>query len=120
MRSDYSLLLCLNDGSARHFHIYGRPPPSRGEVITIPVDGRLVKALIETQETNADPASAVERLTPADQLTTIRSQEEIGSADRRRLHGDYTKTRPASGHDPDRYGIAREEAERQMAELERN
>jgi hypothetical protein len=60
MRSDYSLLLRLTDGSSRQFHIYGQPGPGCGDVITIPIDGRLVTARIETPETNADPATALE------------------------------------------------------------
>jgi hypothetical protein len=46
MANDHMVSLTRGDGSRRTFHVYGRPLPKRDEVITLPVDGRLIKARI--------------------------------------------------------------------------
>ena len=40
------VLLVRRDGSKRIFRIYGRPLPESGETITLPVDGRSIKARV--------------------------------------------------------------------------
>jgi hypothetical protein len=44
---EHDLLLTRKDGSVRCLRIYDRPIPKDGEVITLPVDGRLIKASIK-------------------------------------------------------------------------
>jgi hypothetical protein len=43
---DHDLRLTRKDGSIRYFHIYGRPAPKDGEIITLPIDGKLVKVSV--------------------------------------------------------------------------
>jgi hypothetical protein len=38
--------LTRKDGSARRFRIYGQPAPNKGEIITLPIEGHLVRARI--------------------------------------------------------------------------
>jgi hypothetical protein len=62
MANDHTVSLTRKDGSRRTFHIYGRSTPKRDDVITLPVDGRLIKARIlrsiHDNETQADEAVA--------------------------------------------------------------
>jgi len=64
MAYDHMVSLTRTDGSRRIFHVYGRPLPKRDEVITLPVDGRLIKARIlqstHHTETLANEAVAIE------------------------------------------------------------
>ena len=46
MTYNHSVVLTRKDGSARRFRIYGRPPPNKGDIITLPIEGHLVKARI--------------------------------------------------------------------------
>jgi hypothetical protein len=46
MAYDHIISLTGKDGARRLFHIYGRPTPKRGDVVTLPVDGRPIKARI--------------------------------------------------------------------------
>jgi len=46
MGNDYDVVLARKDGSVRNFHIYGQPAPKDGDVITLPVEGQLIKARI--------------------------------------------------------------------------
>ena len=50
VRYDYGGRLTRKDGSASYFHVYGRPVPNYGDIVTLPVDGELVDAKI-TKET---------------------------------------------------------------------
>jgi hypothetical protein len=43
---EHDVVLTRKDGSGRRFHIYGRPMPNVGEIVTLPIDGRLIKARI--------------------------------------------------------------------------
>ena len=54
------ILLARSDGSAKKFRIYGRPMPGLGEILTLPVDGRLVKARVVTSSTEAEGVELVE------------------------------------------------------------
>ena len=66
MTSDHGVSLTRKDGSIRIFHVYGRQPPNRDEEITLPVDGRLIKARVyafhDTEEagTRVRQADAIE------------------------------------------------------------
>jgi hypothetical protein len=51
--SVHDVLLLRNDGSKRIFRIYGRPLPGSGESITLPVDGRLIKARVTASSAQA-------------------------------------------------------------------
>ena len=42
----HDVVLVRSDGSKRIFRVYGRPLPERGETITLPVDGRSIKARV--------------------------------------------------------------------------
>jgi hypothetical protein len=46
MGNDCDIVLTRKDGSVRNFYIYGRPAPKAGEVVSLPVDGYLIKARI--------------------------------------------------------------------------
>jgi len=62
---EHEVVLTCADGSVRKFRIYGRTAPRAGEVVTLPIDGKLVKARID-KATGAeiigsvDPVNAVE------------------------------------------------------------
>ena len=43
---EHDVLLTRKDGSAKRFRIYGRSPPKVGDIITLPIDGQLIKARI--------------------------------------------------------------------------
>ena len=45
--------LVRSDGSKRIFRIYGRSLPESGETITLPVDGRSIKARVPVSSTQA-------------------------------------------------------------------
>lgn len=49
----YDVLLARSDGSKRIFRIYGRPLPEAGEAITLPVDGRLIRARVPFSSAHA-------------------------------------------------------------------
>jgi hypothetical protein len=44
---DHDLRLTRKDGSIRYFHVYDRPTPKEGDIVTLPIDGRLVKASVK-------------------------------------------------------------------------
>jgi hypothetical protein len=48
------VLLIRSDGSKRIFRIYGRPMPESGETITLPVDGRSIKARVPVLATQTE------------------------------------------------------------------
>ena len=43
---EHDVLLTRKDGSAKHFRIYGRSTPNVGEIVTLPIDGQMIKACI--------------------------------------------------------------------------
>jgi hypothetical protein len=43
---EHDVVLRRQDGSQRHYRIYGRSAPHVGEIVTLPVDGHLIKARI--------------------------------------------------------------------------
>ena len=62
----HDVLLARTDGSIRKFRIYGRPMPESGDIITLPVDGQLIRAcatrptLERAETTESVDAEAVE------------------------------------------------------------
>ncbi|MGA8756833.1 MAG: hypothetical protein WB611_10950 [Stellaceae bacterium] len=46
MTSDHGVSLTRKDGAISIFHLYGRQPPNPDEEITLPIDGRLIKARV--------------------------------------------------------------------------
>jgi hypothetical protein len=44
---EHDLVLRRKDGSIRCFRVCDRPVPKDGEIITLPVDGRLIKASVK-------------------------------------------------------------------------
>jgi len=66
MSSDYDVVLTRKDGSVRNFRIYGQPNPKDGDLISLPVDGQMIKARIgepsqgSAIQQSADKACAVE------------------------------------------------------------
>jgi hypothetical protein len=44
---EHDVVLTLEDGSVRSFRIYGRPKPRVDEVVTLPVNGKLIKIHID-------------------------------------------------------------------------
>jgi hypothetical protein len=57
---EHDLLLKRKDGSARCFRIYGRRIPKDGDIITLPIDGRLIKASVNGSPEEADTAVLVD------------------------------------------------------------
>jgi hypothetical protein len=51
---DHDLRLTRKDGSIRYFHIYDRPTPKEGDIVTLPIDGRLVKASVKATPEEPD------------------------------------------------------------------
>jgi hypothetical protein len=66
MSYDYDVVLTRKDGSVRNFRIFGQPIPSGGDIISLPVDGRVIKARINEpsqgseMHRSVDHADAVE------------------------------------------------------------
>jgi hypothetical protein len=44
---DHDLRLTRKDSSVRYLHIYDRPTPRHGDVVTLPIDGKLIKASVK-------------------------------------------------------------------------
>jgi hypothetical protein len=42
----HDVVLTRKDGSVRNFRVYGRPTPSAGDTITLPIDGELINARV--------------------------------------------------------------------------
>jgi len=55
---DHELRLIRKDGSVRYFHIYNRPTPKDGDIITLPIDGRLIKASVKGSPNGPETAIA--------------------------------------------------------------
>jgi hypothetical protein len=66
MGQDYDVQLTRKDGSVRNFRIFGQSPPHGRDVVTLPVDGQIVKARItepsysSEADQSPDQAHAVE------------------------------------------------------------
>jgi hypothetical protein len=44
---DHDIRLERKDGFIRYFRVYGRPVPKEGEIVTLPIDGKLVRASVK-------------------------------------------------------------------------
>jgi hypothetical protein len=58
------IVLTLADGSVRIFRIYGRAAPRVGEVVTLPIDGKLIKV-------RADRISGTEIVASVDHVNAV-------------------------------------------------
>ena len=59
MGNDCDIVLTRKDGSVRNLHIFGRPVPKGGDVVTLPIDGDLIKARITEPTQGSDVARSV-------------------------------------------------------------
>lgn len=63
MRHDavtHDLLLVRGDGSKRRFRIFGRPMPAHGNMVTLPVDGHLIRARVTVRSEAAEMDQSVD------------------------------------------------------------
>lgn len=58
---EHYVVLIRADGSVRNFRIYGRAAPRPGEVVTLPIDGRSIKARID-KTSGAELAGSVDHV----------------------------------------------------------
>jgi hypothetical protein len=61
MSYDYDVVLTCKDGSIRNFRIYGQPRPNGGDIISLPVDGRVVKARIDECSQGSETSQFVDQ-----------------------------------------------------------
>jgi len=56
MSCDYDLVLTRKDGTVSNFRIYGQAKPNGGDILTLPVRGRVIKARVSEplQESGVD------------------------------------------------------------------
>jgi hypothetical protein len=71
----HDVVLLRSDGSKRIFRIYGSPLPGSGETITLPADGRLIKAGVTVPSRQAETErwadAAVVELAERDQMELV-------------------------------------------------
>jgi hypothetical protein len=63
MRQDavtHDVVLANGHGPKRKFRIYGRPMPGNGDIIALPVDGRLISARVTVRSDKSVDAELVE------------------------------------------------------------
>jgi hypothetical protein len=67
---DHDVVLTRKDGTTRHFHVYGRPTPNVGDIVRLPIDGRLIKARVGALDrgvsTNTDNSGPVDHVDAAE------------------------------------------------------
>ena len=56
----HDVVLARRDGSIRKFRIYGRPMPRNGDIISLPVDGRLITACVGAPSENPEVVKAMD------------------------------------------------------------
>jgi hypothetical protein len=56
----HDVVLARGDGSKRKFRIYGRPMPAHGNMITLPVDGHLIRARVTARSETAEMGQSVD------------------------------------------------------------
>jgi hypothetical protein len=56
----HDVVLSRRDGSIRKFRIYGRPMPRNGDIVTLPVDGRLFTARVGPPSGSPEVVKAVD------------------------------------------------------------
>ena len=59
---EHDVVLTRQDGSTKHFRIYGLPTPNVGDIVTLPIDGNLIKARIGEIHDVASPRANMVRL----------------------------------------------------------
>jgi hypothetical protein len=59
MRHDYEVVLTHKDGSVRNFHLYGQAPPDNGDIISLPVDGQVIKARVSDRSQGSEMVRSV-------------------------------------------------------------
>ena len=65
---EHDVVLTRKDGSAKNFRIYGRSAPNVGDIVTLPIDGRLIKARIG--EIHGGASSRAEIVQSVDHIDT--------------------------------------------------
>jgi hypothetical protein len=70
---EHDILLTLKDGSAKHYRIYGRSAPQVGDVVTLPIDGQLIKARVG--EINGVASSRAEVVQTVDHIDALELEE---------------------------------------------
>jgi len=63
---EHDVVLTRKDGSRRHFRIYDQPTPKVGDIVSLPIDGQLIKARIG--EIHAVASSSAGRTGPVDHV----------------------------------------------------
>ena len=54
MSHDYDVVLTDRHGSVTNFRIYGRSTPKGGDIISLPVHGRVIKARVSERSEEGD------------------------------------------------------------------
>jgi hypothetical protein len=72
---EHDLVLTRKDGSARHFRIYGRSAPNVGDIVTLPINGQLIKARIGDLHGVASSRAEIEILQSVDHLDAAELEE---------------------------------------------
>jgi hypothetical protein len=76
---EHDLVLRRRDGSTRHFRIYGRSAPNVGDIVTLPIDGRLIKVHVaETHgvaPSRAEPSPRAEIVQPVEHIEAAEFEE---------------------------------------------
>jgi hypothetical protein len=67
---EHDVMLTRQDRSKKHFRIYGRPTPTVGEIVTLPIHGHLVRARVGEIQRVASPGAE-----------TIRSVDHVDAAE---------------------------------------
>lgn len=57
----HDVVLTRQDGSQKHFRIYGRPTPNVGDLVTLPIDGHPINARIGEIHGVASPGADMVR-----------------------------------------------------------
>jgi hypothetical protein len=56
----HDVVLARGDAPKRKFRIYGRPLPGNGDIIALPVDGRLISARVTVRSEKPDMEQSVD------------------------------------------------------------
>ena len=72
---EHDVLLTRKDGSAKYFRIYGRSTPNVGDIVTLPIDGQLIRARIGEIHGVASSRAEIEILQSVDHLDAAELEE---------------------------------------------
>jgi hypothetical protein len=76
---EHDLVLMRNDGSTRHFRIYGRSAPNVGDIVTLPIDGQLIEARVAEihgeASSRAEASPRAEMVQPVDHIDAAEFEE---------------------------------------------